>query len=86
MRDMRYASGRFIRVHYNAGTRTTRTEATLPGFGTIWFYGRCIANILYLSKVKYKLCVMYNSEEFNQFIMVIPNKGVLFSTNQNGIY
>ena len=44
------ACRRFIRVHYNAGTRITRREATLPGFVTVWFDDRCIANILSMIK------------------------------------
>ena len=45
IRDTR---GRLVSVHYNAGTRIIITEGTLPGFGTVWFDDRCIANILSL--------------------------------------
>ena len=46
------AHRRFIRFHCNSGTRTIRTEATLLGFGAIWFDDRLILNILSLSKSK----------------------------------
>ena len=80
------ASGRFVYVHYNLGTSIIRTELTLPGFGTVWFDDRCIANILYLSKAKKKYCVIYDSAEGNQVTTIIPQKEVLFNDIHNGIY
>ena len=43
---------RIVHVHCNPGTIIIRTEATLPGLGTVWFEDRCIANILPLLKAK----------------------------------
>ena len=74
VKDIRNTHGRFIRVHCNAGTRIIMTEATLPGFGTVLFDGRCIAKIISLSKEKNKYCIIYDSAEGNQFNIVIPNK------------
>ena len=42
----------FVHVRCNSVTRIIRTEATLAGFGTVWFDGRCITNIISLSKAK----------------------------------
>ena len=50
VKDICDTRGRFFRVHFNSGTRIIRTKATLPGFGTVWFDDRCIANILSISK------------------------------------
>ena len=86
VKDIRNTCGRFICVHYNTGTSTIRTEATLPGFGTVWFDDRCIANILSLSKSKNRYRIMYGRAEIIQFIMVMPDTEFLFDKSQNGIY
>ena len=60
VKDICNARGKFVCVHCNSVTRIIRTEATLIGFGTVWFYDKCIANILSLSKSKNKYCIMYD--------------------------
>ena len=55
-----------FRVHCNAVTSIIITEVTLPRFGTIWYDGRCILDILSLLKAKNKYRIMYNSTEGNQ--------------------
>ena len=54
VKDICYTRGRFVLVHCNAGKMVIITEATLPGFVTVWFGNICIANILCLSKAKNK--------------------------------
>ena len=61
-------------------------EAILPGFITIWFDSRCVANILSQSKSKNRHHVMYYSAKGNQFIMIMPNKEVLFNESRNELY
>ena len=78
--------GHFVRVHCNAGTRIIRTEATLTGFGTVWFENRCITNILFMPKAKNNDHLIYDREERNQFIMVMTDKEVLFKKSLNGLY
>ena len=60
------------------------TEANLTEFETVWFDDRWFTNILALSKVKYKLRVMYDSAEGNYIIMVIPNNDVLLNEKKMG--
>ena len=86
VKEISNARGRFIRFHRNSGTRITRKEETLPSFRNIWFGNRCIANILSLLKAKNKYRVIYYSEKGNQFIIIIPDKDILFKVNRNGIY
>ena len=47
-------------------TKIVRMEATLPGFGTIWFDYSFIANIISLLKSKNKYRFMYDIVEYNQ--------------------
>ena len=86
VKDICNACGRFVHVHYNAGTKIIIKEVTLPGFGTIWFDNRCIANILSLSKAKNRYRIMYDSAGGKKFIMVMPDKEALVNESGNGIY
>ena len=86
MRYNRDTYGWFVRFHCNAVARTIRTEAALPGFGTIWFDNRGIMHMISLSKSKEKFRVMYDSAEGKQFNMVIPGNKVLFNKSHNGLY
>ena len=85
VKETRYTRGRFVQVHCNSGTRIVTTEATFPGFGTVWFDDRCIVNILYLSKAESKYLVMYDNAEVKKIIMVIPDKEILFNEIRNGL-
>ena len=86
VKGIRNACGRVFRFHCNSEKMIIRAEATLPGFGIIWFDNRCTANILYLSKAKNMYRVMYDGSEGNQFIMVMPKREVLSNDIHNGIY
>ena len=86
VKDIRDACGGFVHVHCNAVTRIIMTEATLPVFVTVWFDDRCITTILSMSKEKNKYHVMYDGAEVDQFIMVVPDKNVLFDESRNGLY
>jgi hypothetical protein len=46
-----------MRVRCDAGWRLTNMVGDLPGYGTVWYNPRSIANILHLSKVKQKYLV-----------------------------
>ena len=37
LKDIRYAGGRYISIHCNAGSKQCTMKAMLPGFGTVWF-------------------------------------------------
>jgi hypothetical protein len=70
----------------NAGTRTTKKIANIPGYGTVWYDKTAIANIFGLSELKKKHRVTYDSEKEDAFI-VHMNKGKLkFDYNPKGLY
>jgi hypothetical protein len=50
-----------MHIHYHPGTSSTRLQATLPGYGTVWFDPKGIANILSLLNVKNKYRVTFDS-------------------------
>ena len=52
VKDTPDARGWFVCVHCNAWTKIIRMETTLPGFGTVWFYNRCIVNIISILQQK----------------------------------
>lgn len=43
--------GSSIQIHCNAGITTTNLKGDLPGYGTVWYHPKGIANILSLSRV-----------------------------------
>ena len=80
VRDICDAHKSFLRVLFNSRTRTIIKEATLPGFGAVWFDNRCTMNILYLLKK-----IVHDSVEAKKFIMVMPNKEVILNESHDGI-
>jgi hypothetical protein len=47
----------------NAGTKTTKQVAEVPGFGTVWYDKTAIANIFGLSDLKKKHRITFDSEK-----------------------
>ena len=85
VKDFQDACGGFFCFHCNLGICIIKTEANLPGLGTIVSDEICITNILYQSKAKNRDRVMYDITEGNQFIVVLPDKEVLFKDIHNGL-
>jgi hypothetical protein len=57
-------------IHCNAGVTSTDLIGDYPGYGTVWYYPKGIANILSLSRVKNNgFCVTYDSVNGNEFIV-----------------
>jgi hypothetical protein len=46
----------------NAGTKTTKQVADVPGFGTVWYDETAIAKIFGLSDLKKKHRITFDSE------------------------
>ncbi|VEU41596.1 unnamed protein product [Pseudo-nitzschia multistriata] len=44
-------NARYMNIHCNSGVARTNLIAELPGFGTVWFYEKGIANVLSLALV-----------------------------------
>ena len=59
----------------------------LPGFGTVWYHPKGIANILSLSKVKKRYRVVYDSANGNSFDVYLPaNRIRSFIEAPTGLY
>ena len=52
-----------MKIQCNAGTRVTNLVGDLPGYGSVWFNLRAIANVLSLKLVKEKYHIQYDSDE-----------------------
>jgi hypothetical protein len=70
----------------NAGTRTTKKIADVPGYGTVWYDKTAIANIFGLSKLKKKHRVKYDSEKEDAFIVHMNKDTLKFECNPEGLY
>jgi hypothetical protein len=70
----------------NAGTRECNKIADVPGFGTVWFDERAIANIFGLSDLKKKHDISYNSKNEDKFTVHMADGDVDFICNKDGLY
>ena len=71
----------------NAGISTSNQIADVPGYGTVWFDEKAIANIFGLSDLKKKYRVTYDSDKEDAFIVHMENgKTVEFKCNPDGLY
>jgi hypothetical protein len=70
----------------NAGTRTTKKIADVPGYGTVWYDETAIANIFGLSELKKKHRVTYDSEKEDAFIVHMNEDTLKFECNPKGLY
>jgi hypothetical protein len=69
----------------NAGTRTTKKIANVPGYGMVWYDKTAIANIFGLSKLEKKHRVTYDSEKELAFIVHMSNNTLKFECNPKGL-
>jgi hypothetical protein len=70
----------------NAGTRTTKKIADVPGYGTVWYDKTTIANIFGLFELKKKHRVTYDSEKEDAFIVHMNDDTLKFECNPEGQY
>jgi hypothetical protein len=70
----------------NAGTRTTKKIANVPGYSTVWYDKTAIANILGLSELKKKHRVSYDSEKEDAFIVHMNNDTLKFECHPERLY
>jgi hypothetical protein len=70
----------------NAGTRTTKKIADVPGYGTVWYDETAIANIFGLSDLKKKHRVTYDHEMEDAFIVHMNDDTLKFECNSKGLY
>jgi hypothetical protein len=70
----------------NAGTRTTKKIADVPGYSTVWYDKTAIANIFGLSELKKKHRATYDSEKEDAFIVHMNDTTLKFECNPEGLY
>ena len=75
-------------IHCNAGVATTNLIGNLPGYGTVWYHPKRIANILSLSRVKeHGYRVTYDSDGGNSFSVHKSDGTVrVFKESNRGLY
>ena len=61
-----------MRVHCNARSRLTNLVGDLPGYGTVWYDPKAIANILSLWRVRDHYHITYDSSH-RKFIITKPS-------------
>ena len=75
-----------MRIHCNAGSRLTHFIGDLPGYGTVWYNPKAIANILSLCHVHDKYRITYDSE-YQQFVVTKPcGKEFVFKELEGGLH
>ena len=75
-----------MRIHCNAGSRLTHFVGDLPGYGTVWYDPKAIANILSLRRVRDKYHITYDSK-YQQFVVTKPcGKEFVFKESEGGLH
>jgi hypothetical protein len=75
-----------LELAMNAGTRTTKKIANVPGYSTVWYNKTAIVNIFGLSELKKKHRVTYDSEKEDAFIVHMNNETLKFECSPKGLY
>ena len=76
-------------IHCNAGVASTNLVGELPGYGTVWYHPKGIANILSLSRLKARagFRVTYDSKNGNEFVVEKPDGTTrTFKQSERGLY
>ena len=73
-------------IHCNAGSRLTNYVGDLPGYGTMWYDPKAIANILSLRQVRDRYHITYDSA-YQQFIVTKQcGKRFVFKESEGGLH
>jgi hypothetical protein len=75
-----------LNIHCNAGMKVVIQVATMNNYGTVWYCKDAIKNILSLSHVKKWFRIRYDSANVNQFVVVKPDKEIIFNESKEGLY
>ena len=75
-----------MRVHCNAGSHLTNLIGDLPGYGTMWYDPKAIANILSLRRVQDHYHITYYGAD-QRFIITKPSrKEFAFQESEGGLH
>ena len=75
-----------LELHTNTGCKSNKTEADVPGFGTVWFDPDAIANIFGFADLVDKHRITYDSAKEDAFLIHMPQKIVKFKRSPEGLY
>ena len=70
----------------NAGSKESNQQATVPGFGNVWFHEEAIANIFGFGDLVSKYRITYDSEKEDAFLVHMEHKTVKFTRTPEGLY
>ena len=70
----------------NAGVKQSNQEASVPGFGKVYFDKDAIANIFGLSDLKKKYRITYDSMKEDAFLVYKENEIIRFECSPEGLY
>ena len=73
-------------MHTNAGSKESSQQATVPGFGNVWFHEDAIANIFGFGDLVSKYRITYDSEKEDAFLVHMEHKTVKFTRTPEGLY
>jgi hypothetical protein len=87
LKNIRQSNTR-MNVQCNAGQRTTNMVGDLPGYGTVWYDAKSIANILSLKRVAEKYHVAFDSSKNSGSFVVTKPDGTIFEfqESEGGLY
>ena len=73
----------------NVGAKMNNTQATIPGYGDVWYDKDAIANIFSFSKMKQQYRITYDSNDSDAFVIHRPDHkdgNIIFKCSENGLY
>ena len=79
-------SKNILEMATNAGTRVSNKEADVPGFGTVWYDERAIANIFGFADLVKKHRITYDSGKEDAFLVHMVDKVIKFKWTPEGLY
>ena len=87
LRNIRKAES-FMDIHCNAGVASTNLVGELPGYGTVWYHPKGIANILSLARVRERgYTITFDSHNGNCFRVIKPDGSMrVFRQSGRGLY
>ena len=77
---------RTLALATNASVKHSNKEATVPGFGTVYYDEDAIANIFGLSDLKKNHRVTYDSNKEDAFLVHMNDKIIKFECSPDGLY
>ena len=85
VKDIRQ-SNTTLKMRTNAGSKESYQQATVPGFGNVWFHEDVIANIFGFGDLVSKYRITYDSEMEDAFLVHVEHKTVKFTRTPEGLY